>query len=90
MLFIAPVNEIFYEFKNLLLWETILKIILLGDGSVGKTAFYSGFFSRPFDNMYMMTIGCDQRNKYLKIDNKIIPIMSHIQISDFFILIEFP
>ncbi|MFW9994761.1 MAG: Rab family GTPase [Candidatus Odinarchaeota archaeon] len=38
---------------------TLLKIALIGDGAVGKTALRERFIGRPFKTNYMMTIGAD-------------------------------
>ncbi|MHA2295237.1 MAG: GTP-binding protein [Candidatus Hodarchaeales archaeon] len=38
---------------------TLLKIALIGDGAVGKTALRERFIGRAFKTSYMMTIGAD-------------------------------
>ncbi|MFX0051188.1 MAG: Rab family GTPase [Candidatus Hermodarchaeota archaeon] len=39
------------------------KILLIGDGGVGKTAFRQAWFKRPFTPQYLMTIGADFASK---------------------------
>ena len=37
----------------------LLKIVLLGDGAVGKTSLRNSFMDQHFTNQYLMTIGAD-------------------------------
>ncbi|MFX0115194.1 MAG: GTP-binding protein [Candidatus Hodarchaeota archaeon] len=39
--------------------KTIYKIVLCGEGAVGKTALRDRFMGKPFSEDYMMTIGAD-------------------------------
>ena len=43
------------------------KIVLMGDGAVGKTALRMNYMGFGFKNQYMMTIGADFAIKDLKI-----------------------
>ena len=46
------------------------KILLLGDSTVGKTAFILLFCEDKFDEDSLTTIGLDQKNKYVKRSDK--------------------
>ena len=46
------------------------KILLLGDSSVGKTAFILRFCEDKFDQDSLTTIGLDQKNKFVKRGDK--------------------
>ena len=46
------------------------KILLLGDSTVGKTAFIVRFCEDKFEEDSLTTIGLDQKNKFVKRDNK--------------------
>ena len=46
------------------------KILLLGDSSVGKTAFILRFCEDKFDEDCLTTVGIDQKNKFVKKDGK--------------------
>ena len=37
----------------------VLKIVLIGDGAVGKTAIRNRYMGKGFEQEYLMTIGCD-------------------------------
>ncbi len=46
------------------------KLMLLGDTSVGKTSFILRFCDDKFEEESLTTIGIDQKNKYVKVDDK--------------------
>ncbi|MHA2338957.1 MAG: hypothetical protein ACXACX_16750, partial [Candidatus Hodarchaeales archaeon] len=46
----------------------IAKIILAGDGAVGKTAMRRTFMGVNFDGQYLMTIGADFSVKEIKLN----------------------
>ena len=46
------------------------KILLLGDSGVGKTAFILRFCDGKFDEDSLTTVGLDQKNKFVRRDNK--------------------
>ena len=48
----------------------IYKIIIVGDGGVGKTSLRSRFFGEGFKTQYMMTIGADFAVKRQRIDEE--------------------
>ena len=50
----------------------MLKLLLLGDSSVGKTCLLNQFVNREFTNIYKATIGSDFSSKQLDIDGKYI------------------
>ncbi|MFX0091025.1 MAG: GTP-binding protein [Candidatus Hodarchaeota archaeon] len=46
-----------------------IKIVLIGDGTVGKTAIRNKFINQPFDPDYLMTIGSDFTVAEINIEN---------------------
>lgn len=63
---IKPINdntneEVYNDFK----------IILLGDTTVGKTAFFKRFFLNEFTDSFITTIGLTELSKYVKIEYKV-------------------
>ena len=48
----------------------LMKVVLLGDGAVGKTALRERFLGKGFASNYLMTIGADFAVKQLEIDGK--------------------
>ena len=56
----VPKKEDIYTFK----------ILLLGDSTIGKTAFILRFCEDKFDSDSLTTIGLDQKNKYVKRGDK--------------------
>jgi GTPase SAR1 family protein len=46
-----------FDKKNALFANSVFKIILLGDSSVGKSSFYSRYFGEKFDYNLMSTVG---------------------------------
>ena len=70
-------NSLIYIHKPILINNTNynenkLKIILIGDSSVGKTAFIKKIFENKFFFSYMSTIGVDNQKTLIKINDKII------------------
>ena len=49
--------------------EFSLKILLLGDSSVGKTCFLKRYTDNTFQDAYLSTIGFDFKFKYVTLDN---------------------
>lgn len=47
--------------------EVLIKIILIGDGAVGKTTIAKRYLGKEFDHEYIMTIGVDFFKKRTKI-----------------------
>ena len=60
---------------NVLNTSIVLKILLLGNGSVGKTSLINRYLKNVYNPVYLTTIGIDQSIKYLVINNK------HIKLS---------
>jgi len=60
---------------NVLNTSIVLKILLLGNGSVGKTSLINRYLKNVYNPVYLTTIGIDQSIKYLSINNK------HIKLS---------
>ena len=50
--------------------EITLKILLLGDSSVGKNSLILKFTNKEFDENSYSTIGAEFKNKVIQIDNK--------------------
>ena len=52
--------------------KTLLKVILLGDGGVGKSCLMNRFISNKFDTQCFHTIGVEFLNKDIRVDGKLI------------------
>ena len=50
---------------NIMNTNTILKIIIVGDAGVGKSAIFARYFDNIYDEHYPATIGVDFRSKYI-------------------------
>lgn len=50
----------------------VYKIILLGDGTVGKSSFFKRYFYDDFEDNYMMTVGVNDKFKFIRIKNSVI------------------
>ncbi|CAH1107773.1 unnamed protein product [Psylliodes chrysocephalus] len=50
--------------------KTLLKVIILGDSSVGKTSLMNQYVNRKFSNQYKATIGADFLTKELTVDDR--------------------
>ena len=50
----------------------LLKVIILGDASVGKTSLKNRFVKQEFSQQYRATIGADFLSKEIMIDNKLV------------------
>ena len=46
-----------------------LRIVLLGDSSVGKTAFLGRYFKNTFNETFLSTIGIDDETTFVKVNN---------------------
>ena len=60
---------------NVLNTSIVLKILLLGNGSVGKTSLINRYLKNVYNPVYLTTIGIDQSIKYISVNNK------HIKLS---------
>merc|ERR1712072_69009 len=49
--------------------KVLLKVIILGDSSVGKTSLMNQYVNRKFDNQYKATIGADFLTKEVSVDH---------------------
>lgn len=56
--------------KNSIYVNNIYKIILLGDGTVGKSSFFKRYFYDDFNDNYMLTMGVDDKFKFIKINGQ--------------------
>lgn len=52
--------------------STNVKVVLLGDGGVGKTSIVNSYFKKPFQGSYKMTLGTEFRIK--RVGNHVIQI----------------
>lgn len=50
--------------------NTLLKVVILGDGGVGKSCLMNRFVSNQFDENSFHTIGVEFLNKDVTIDNE--------------------
>ena len=53
-------------------YDYLIKIIIVGDSNVGKSALLMRYINDIFEDTYMSTIGVDFRIKTLKYDNKLV------------------
>ena len=53
-----------------LISQTTIRVVLLGDSMVGKTAFLTRYFKNTFIESFLSTIGIDDETKFLKINNE--------------------
>lgn len=70
--------------------KVLLKVIILGDSSVGKTSLMNQYVNKRFSNQYKATIGADFLTKEVVVDDRVVtmqvsnvPIISLSQISYF-------
>ncbi|KAJ8910435.1 hypothetical protein NQ315_012577 [Exocentrus adspersus] len=50
--------------------KVLLKVIILGDSSVGKTSLMNQYVNRKFSNQYKATIGADFLTKEVTVDDR--------------------
>lgn len=55
-------------------YDYIMKLILIGDASVGKTNILNKYLKNEFDPNSKSTLGVELGTKNVKIDNKIIKV----------------
>lgn len=58
--------------KNVVEYDYLFKVLLIGDSGVGKSALLTRFTDRTFTDSYMITIGVDFKIQTIKLDDKII------------------
>jgi Ras-related protein Rab-1A len=58
--------------KNIVEYDYLFKVLLIGDSGVGKSALLTRFTDRTFTDSYMITIGVDFKIQTIKLDDKII------------------
>ena len=51
-------------------YDYIIKLLIVGDSSVGKTNFISVFIEKEFNQNYMTTTGIDLKTNSIEINNK--------------------
>lgn len=59
--------------------STLLKVVILGDGGVGKSCLMNRFVSNRFDENSFHTIGVEFMNKDIEVDGQ----KYTLQVSDF-------
>lgn len=52
--------------------KSLLKVIILGDSSVGKTSLMNQYVSKRFSNQYKATIGADFCTKEVVVDDRVV------------------
>lgn len=52
--------------------KVLLKVIILGDSSVGKTSLMNQYVNKRFSNQYKATIGADFLTKEVVIDDRVV------------------
>lgn len=52
--------------------KALLKVIILGDSSVGKTSLMNQYVNKRFSNQYKATIGADFLTKEVVIDDRVV------------------
>lgn len=52
--------------------QSLLKVIILGDSSVGKTSLMNQYVTKRFSNQYKATIGADFVTKEVVIDDRVV------------------
>lgn len=61
--------------------KVLLKVIILGDSSVGKTSLMNQYVNKRFSNQYKATIGADFLTKEVVVDDRVVT----MQVSNLFI-----
>lgn len=61
--------------------KVLLKVIILGDSSVGKTSLMNQYVNKRFSNQYKATIGADFLTKEVVVDDRVVTmqVMIHHQ-----------
>lgn len=62
--------------------KVLLKVIILGDSSVGKTSLMNQYVNKRFSNQYKATIGADFLTKEVVVDDRVVT----MQVSNFLYL----
>lgn len=52
--------------------KVLLKVVILGDSSVGKTSLMNQYVSKRFSNQYKATIGADFLTKEIVVDDRVV------------------
>lgn len=52
--------------------KVLLKVIILGDSSVGKTSLLNQYVNKKFSNQYKATIGADFLTKEVLVDDRLV------------------
>lgn len=56
--------------------KVLLKVIILGDSSVGKTSLMNQYINKKFTNQYKATIGADFLTKEVMVDDRIVTLQA--------------
>lgn len=54
--------------------KVLLKVIILGDSSVGKTSLMNQYVNKRFSNQYKATIGADFLTKEVVVDDRVVTV----------------
>lgn len=65
--------------------NTLLKVVILGDGGVGKSCLMNRFVSNQFDEHSFHTIGVEFLNKDIQIDGETYT----LQVGVFYFIVQF-
>ncbi|EDW24455.1 GL23389 [Drosophila persimilis] len=62
--------------------KSLLKVIILGDSSVGKTSLMNQYVNKRFSNQYKATIGADFCTKEVVVNDRVVTMQAEV-INDF-------
>lgn len=65
--------------------KILLKVIILGDSSVGKTSLMNQYVNKRFSNQYKATIGADFLTKEVVVDDRVVT----VQVRSIFMLLSY-
>lgn len=63
---------VFLELSMATRKKSLLKVIILGDSSVGKTSLMNQYVNKRFSNQYKATIGADFLTKEVVVDDRVV------------------
>lgn len=59
--------------------KVLLKVIILGDSSVGKTSLMNQYVNKRFSNQYKATIGADFLTKEVVVDDRVVTMQVNVK-----------
>lgn len=60
--------------------KALLKVIILGDSSVGKTSLMNQYVIKRFSNQYKATIGADFLTKEVVVDDRVVTMQVYLNL----------